>query len=381
MANVLFKFGTRAQYDALITKDVNALYWLMDTQELYRGETLFGKGIAATQAAAGLLSAEDKQRLDALVASGIMGLHAVDASMLVDSDENGKTVGVQLSAVDGNILELKNDGLFVPSPDEITVPEYVIERQAEAESDAAATYKLKRTAGGIATYVGDPINIPADLMLQSGSLEIVTVDDEPYEGARVGDPYIDLVLNDPASTHIYIPVKGLVDVYTAGDGIAIVNNMIELKAVEANGLSVGPNGLELALATPGAAGALSAVDKAFIDALPSELAKKVDRQIMGMNGKALVFNESDGGGAKFEHVDGTLSFVGVNDGGENGVTGQLYTVKKDAVTNKYIGARLNMTANGFYYTNGRDSMAYTAEDEIATKKDIEDAALEWQEMA
>lgn len=33
MANVIFKQGTRAQYDAIATKDVNTLYWLTDTQE------------------------------------------------------------------------------------------------------------------------------------------------------------------------------------------------------------------------------------------------------------------------------------------------------------------------------------------------------------
>ena len=101
-------------------------------------------------------------------------------------------------------------------------------------------------------------------------------------------------------------------------------------------------------------------------------AKKVDREITGANGKALIFNESDGGGAKFENSDGTMSFVGVNDGGENGITAQLYSVKKDAETGKNIGTRMNMTTGGFYYTNGKDSAIYTANDEIATKGNIKD---------
>ena len=99
-----------------------------------------------------------------------------------------------------------------------------------------------------------------------------------------------------------------------------------------------------------------------------DLSNFVQKVIEGSNGKALIFNEADGGGAKFEHKDGTLSFTGVNDGGENGITGQLYTVKK--VDNKYIGTRLNMTLDGFYYTNGANSSAFTADDEIATKGDI-----------
>lgn len=98
----------------------------------------------------------------------------------------------------------------------------------------------------------------------------------------------------------------------------------------------------------------------------------VKNQITGANGKSLIFNESDGGGAKFEHSDGTWSFAGVNDGGENGLAGQLYVVKKDASTGKYVGSRLNMTKDGFYYTNGKNSYAFTADDEIATKGDFND---------
>ncbi len=103
-----------------------------------------------------------------------------------------------------------------------------------------------------------------------------------------------------------------------------------------------------------------------------DLSNFVQRVIEGSNGKALIFNESDGGGAKFEHNDGTLSFVGVNDGGENGLTGQIYSVKK--IDDKYVGTRINMTTNGFYYVKG-DSSAYTADDELATKGDLKgDAA-------
>lgn len=40
---VLFKFGTRAEYDALETKQNNALYYLLDTNELYRGTVPFNK--------------------------------------------------------------------------------------------------------------------------------------------------------------------------------------------------------------------------------------------------------------------------------------------------------------------------------------------------
>ena len=105
-------------------------------------------------------------------------------------------------------------------------------------------------------------------------------------------------------------------------------------------------------------GSIRNIIRGYLDGeVATELAKKTDKELTGANGKALIFNESDGGGAKFEHKDGTMSFVGVNDGGENGITGQLYSVKKDAETGKNIGTRLNMTTEGFFYTNGNNSAA------------------------
>lgn len=113
------------------------------------------------------------------------------------------------------------------------------------------------------------------------------------------------------------------------------------------------------------------------DSATISLAHKVDKQIIGSNGKALIFNESDGGGAKFEHNDGTNSFVGVNDGGANGLSAQIYSV--DKTTNK--GTRINVTSNGIFYTNGRTSYAdTTAADEIATKGDL-NAGIESLDVA
>lgn len=66
-----------------------------------------------------------------------------------------------------------------------------------------------------------------------------------------------------------MPVKGLVDTYTAGSGIAIENNVISVKIADsANGLvAVDGSGLAINLATADSAGAMSAADKAALDAL------------------------------------------------------------------------------------------------------------------
>lgn len=267
MANVIFKQGTRAQYDAIATKDVNTLYWLTDTQELFKGEVLYGKGTEATALASGLMSAADKAKLDSLASGGAIGLTAVDASVILGSDDNGTTIGVQVSKSEGNALELKEDGLFVSPAAASGAVEFAIEKQSTPEEGFSATYKLKRTAEGTGTYVGDAINIPKDAVLSGGTYEIVKTADTPYAGAVVGDPYVDLVVANAEESHIYIPLKGLVDTVKAGDGISVTNNTVSIKldAANANGLAVGADGLSMAVATDTTAGAMSAADKTALD--------------------------------------------------------------------------------------------------------------------
>lgn len=270
MANVIFKQGTRAQYDAITVKDANTLYWLTDTQELLKGEVLYGKGAEATALASGLMSAADKAKLDALSTGGSVGLSAVDASVVLGSDESGTTtIGVQVSKESGNALELKSDGLFVSPTGASTDIEFSIEAQETPENGYSATYKLKRTEGDTSTYVGDAINIPKDAVLTGGTYRIVEISDTPYTGAEVGDPYVDLVVANTENSHIYIPLKGLVDTVAAGDGISVTNNTVSIKldAVNTNGLTVGTDGLSLAEATTTTAGAMSASDKAALNSV------------------------------------------------------------------------------------------------------------------
>jgi hypothetical protein len=103
----------------------------------------------------------------------------------------------------------------------------------------------------------------------------------PYSGAVVGDKYIDFVINakDASETaeHIYLPVNDLVDVYTAGNGLSLSNGQfsVVVDSSNANGLSVGANGVAMALAvastngTGGSAGAISAADQEYINGLKS----------------------------------------------------------------------------------------------------------------
>ena len=66
MAEVLFRLGSKAQYDALAVKDSNTLYWLEDAQLMYKGDVLYAVGAEATQIASGLMSASDKKKIDSI---------------------------------------------------------------------------------------------------------------------------------------------------------------------------------------------------------------------------------------------------------------------------------------------------------------------------
>lgn len=278
MANVKFySVKLKETYNALNPKDNLSLYWIAETSELYRGDQLFGTGAIATKAAAGLLSAEDKAKLDALVAASgncISNLTPIDSSVVItDVANGGKAVGVAIAPQAGNALTAVDGGLFVPAAKEVIVPEYSIEKQEEAEKGYAVSYKLKKTVGEESFYVGDVINIAKDMVLQGATLQTVIEANVPYDGAVIGDPYIDMSFNDASASHIYIPVKGLVDTYTAGEGIKIVDGKISVKiAEEAHGLVSVDGAMSMRLASATQDGAMSKEDKAFIDVIPSTYA-------------------------------------------------------------------------------------------------------------
>ena len=75
---VVFKYGTRAQYDALATKDEHALYFLTDTGEIYRGAVNLARGSHFE----GILTADDADDM-AVIARVLNGQPAVQDDIFV----------------------------------------------------------------------------------------------------------------------------------------------------------------------------------------------------------------------------------------------------------------------------------------------------------
>lgn len=173
---------------------------------------------------------------------------------------NNLSQQVNSIAVPTKVSELENDSNYATTSDVNNkfseVPQYSIS-ETETQEGFLKSYVLLKDG----VQAGTTINIPKDLVVESGSVETVIEPNIPYEGAVVGDKYINLVLNDSSSSSIYIPVKELVDIYTAGQGININDNneiSVRINSQQSNGLSANENGLSLALVTNSTAGAMSA---------------------------------------------------------------------------------------------------------------------------
>ena len=133
----------------------------------------------------------------------VNSLAAADNTVTIGGSAAAPNVKVNVSQETGNKLELKNDGLYI----NISIPAQtiysVIEKTVPNEG-YAVSYSL--LADGIAT--GVDIDIPRDRVISSGSIQTVSVDNQPYSGAIVGDKYISLIVEN--GNNIYIPANDLV---------------------------------------------------------------------------------------------------------------------------------------------------------------------------
>ncbi len=144
-----------------------------------------------------------------------------------------ETKKVILQDASGNSLMPKTLAGLVVFDDGTTLAEtieslegvsYSLEKAATATDGYSSSYYLTKDG----TQVGETINIPKDLVVESGSVKTVETADDPVEGYAVGDKYIDLVLANSDDQHIYILVSDLVDTYTAGNGVVITGNSIAI---------------------------------------------------------------------------------------------------------------------------------------------------------
>ena len=161
----------------------------------------------------------------------ITGADAIDAQV-TSSGTNNLTYTVK-TLVDSSTVFNKDNKLSSLS--------YKIEELGTPATGYLKSYQLTQhnPSTGADVSVGI-INIPKDFLVKSGSVEEVETADVPYTGAEVGDKYLDFVINtqetaggSETDSHIYIPVKDLVDVYTGTTYITVgSDNSISLNTAQ-----------------------------------------------------------------------------------------------------------------------------------------------------
>ena len=114
----------------------------------------------------------------------------------------------------------------------VNVPAYTITKSTS--TDYAAVYHLQKNGAN----VGEAINIPKDMVVESGKVVWGSYADGTFTPAtdkKNATPYVELTLANSTANKIYIAVADLVNEHKAGTGISITNNTdgtrtIELKA-------------------------------------------------------------------------------------------------------------------------------------------------------
>ena len=276
MANVLFKLLTEAQWAALETKDNGTLYRVQKVgggEDFYQGsnklngaadiaaaiaaldatvsQTAGADGLALSvtevdgvlTAVSGSIAANTYdtygaaaavvgESTDAASANTVYGAKAyADAAVntldgtlaavaksgdAADVTYDGTTSGLSATDVQGAI-----DAVAAASAGGVgSKTVYVTETAGSTLDPFSKRYGIYQGASGSSSspVAGEKlvdIDIPKDMVVESGTVGTVTTADVPYAGARVGDKYIDLVIANASSDHIYIPANSLVDVYTA----------------------------------------------------------------------------------------------------------------------------------------------------------------------
>lgn len=103
----------------------------------------------------------------------------------------------------------------------VKVPAYTLTKSTS--TDYAAVYHLQKDG----TNVGEAINIPKDMVVESGKVVWGSYSDgvfTPATDKKNATPYVELTLANSTANKIYIAVADLVNEHKAGTGIYITNN-------------------------------------------------------------------------------------------------------------------------------------------------------------
>lgn len=171
------------------------------------------------------MSFTDRQFLDSTGTSYLWKKIKTELNKKVDSVSAGTNGGITVSGTTSPVISIKLDpaadnalslsanGLYYQSP--AAADTYAITKDTLSnDSEYAAVYHLKKYTNGTGAGVdaGVAINIPKDMVVQSGS--VITKSTLGAWGNA--GTYIELVLANATNDKLYIPVDGLIEYVTSG---------------------------------------------------------------------------------------------------------------------------------------------------------------------
>lgn len=169
--NVKFFFtDDKSKYDALVQKDSLALYFIEDTKTgykaLYKGNNLIAVGSDATSTVAGLMSVDDKKKLD-----------TIDISKLVTKSElesKGYLTELQIQGEYAKKTDLDNKQDKLTAGNNITIVDGVI--SATGGSGSSAVNSVNGKTGDVVLSASDIITNSTEAnkvsVLADGTLEV-----------------------------------------------------------------------------------------------------------------------------------------------------------------------------------------------------------------
>ena len=242
--NVKFLKGTAAQYNGLVSKDVNTFYYVDET-DLYLGSIKLSNDAdlkaAITRIAANETKIGDISKLTTVEKSNLtLAINELKAelSALIGGETGG--IAGMIAAVTGNKTDLTTDAKenLVAAINEIDANVDQLKLDSKVTMNIATTptegylktYEIYQGGSAITNLIGK-IDIPKDLVVESG--KIVKNPEGQPEGT-----YIELTIANKTSDKIYINVANLVDVYTAAQNateVQLAFNGYEVSATLVNG--------------------------------------------------------------------------------------------------------------------------------------------------
>ena len=224
--------------------------------------------------------AELESRLADVAYSGA----AADVAFVDDSDNEKK---IEATNVKDALIELRAKIQQAAEADEIEVV-----KQDEAEDGFAATYYI--TQGGV--QAGEKINIPKDYFVRDADVKTVEEEDNPKEGFKVGQKYIDIEVNVVDETdpkHMYILCDDVITPYSVEENAEEIQLAIsENNEISASVVAVPANKVVYKPEETNKVATISPVSPAGDDYFPADGQKIVlseaDAQALAENGEVTI---------------------------------------------------------------------------------------------